>query len=275
MNQHLQTPEFIADLLRENQKLITMGRLTASIAHEINNPLESVTNLLFLMGEERGLPPGVRAYLALAQRELSRAVQISKQTLNFYRESQSPAPVHLEELLEEVLVLYERKISDKKLTLRRRYTSTPELDLFPGEIRQVFSNLIVNAIEATHEGGTLWIRLRRAHLWSDSGIQGLRVTVADNGAGIPKETRRRLGTPFLTTKGQNGTGLGLWVAMSIIDRNRGNLRIYSSTNSRRHGTIFSIFLPTNMHPQAVRPSVSAAATAGDDDEDESSLEAAC
>jgi signal transduction histidine kinase len=276
MNEQLQTPESVATLLQENQKLIAIGRLSASIAHEINNPLEAVTNLLFLLGEEQGLPPTARTYLALAQRELSRVVQISKQTLSFYRESPSPAPVRIKDLLEEVLVLYGRKITEKKLKLSRKYTFSQSVHLFPGEWRQVFSNLIVNAIEATPEGGTLWIRIKSGRQWSDSGVRGVRITIADNGCGIAPDTRRHLGTPFVTTKGQRGTGLGLWVAMSIIQRNRGCLHVCSSIHPRRHGTAFSIFLPTNMRPQAVAHTTPVAEAAeAEDGEDESSLEAAC
>jgi two-component system, NtrC family, sensor kinase len=266
----------VDDLLRENQKLIAIGRLAASIAHEINNPLEAVTNLLFLMGEERDLSPNARTYLTLAQKELSRVVQISKQTLNFYRESLAPVPVQLEELMEEALGLYERKIAEKKLTLRRQYTSLPAITLFPGEMRQIFSNLIVNAIEAAPKEGLLWIRLRPTRRWSDSTVRGIRVTIADNGSGIAPATRKQLGRPFLTTKGQQGTGLGLWVAMSIIQRNRGGLQIYSSTRADRHGSAFSVFLPTNMRPQAVVRSTSVQPENVEENrDDDASLETAC
>ena len=245
------SPETLVNLLQENQKLISIGRLTASIAHEINNPLESVTNLLFLAGLERDLSPEVRSYLTLAQKELRRVAQISKQTLNFTRDTPAPAPVSMEELVEEVLLLYGRKIAEKSLSIRREYHSTPTATVFPGQIRQVLSNLMVNAIEAAAEGGTLWLRIRSGRQWSDEGVEGLRIIIADNGSGIDTNTRQRLGTPFVTTKGQDGTGLGLWVAMSILRRNGGRLQIYSSTHPDRHGTVFCIFLPTNMRPRAV------------------------
>ncbi len=242
-----------AEILRENQKLITIGRLTASIAHEINNPLESITNLLYLMEAERNDPNKWKQYLTLAQRELSRVVQISKQTLTFSRETTVPVRVQLSELIEEVVALYHRKISEKNLRILRQYESAEQVSVFPGEMRQVLSNLIANAIEATSAGGLLKFRIRSARNWSDQGVQGIRVSVADDGSGMSAEVRHRLGQPFFTTKGQHGTGLGLWVTRAILSRYGGNLQLRSSTSPERHGTVFSMFLPTNMRPLAVIP----------------------
>jgi len=243
--------ERAADVLRVNQKLLTLGRLAASIAHEINNPLESITNLLYLMENDRSSPQQSAEYLKLAQTELNRVVQISKQTLTFSRESSTPVRLQLTELIEEVLVLYSRKIADKDLSVVRQYESSQTITAFPGEMRQVLSNLITNAIEASTTGGTLTLRIRDTRKWSDVGVCGLRFSVADNGSGISAETRKRLGEPFFTTKGQAGTGLGLWVTRSILNRYGGNLRLRSSTSEDRHGTVFSLFLPTNMRPQVV------------------------
>jgi two-component system NtrC family sensor kinase len=242
-----------AEILRENQKLITIGRLTASIAHEINNPLESITNLLYLMEAERDDTHKWKQYLNLAQRELSRVVQISKQTLTFSRETSVPVRVQLSELIEEVLILYDRKISEKKLRISRQYETAEQVTVFPGEMRQVLSNLIANAIEATSAGGLLMFRIRSARNWSDQGVQGIRLSVADDGSGMSAEVRHRLGEPFFTTKGQHGTGLGLWVTRAILNRYGGNLQLRSSTDPERHGTVFSMFLPTNMRPLAVVP----------------------
>ena len=240
----------VAGLMRENQRLVTIGRLTGSIAHEINNPLESITNLLFLMEHEEGLPARVRDYLTMAQKELERVVQISKQTLNFYRDPTSPVPIRLSALLDEVLVLYARKISDKQLQVIRRFGSEEPLVVFPGELRQVFSNLVANAIEASAVRGKLFLRIHKSRFWGDSGIVGMRVTIADNGTGMTAEVSRRIGEAFFTTKGQGGTGLGLWVSRSIIERYGGNLFVRSRTG-KRHGTVFSILLPTNLRPQVV------------------------
>jgi signal transduction histidine kinase len=241
-----------AETLRENQKLITLGRLTASIAHEINNPLESLTNLFYLMQVD-GLAAEKRdEYLRMAQRELNRVVQISKQTLTFSRETTVPMRVQLSDLMEEVLMLFSRRIADKRLHVSRQYESSESVTVFPGELRQVLSNLVANAIEATEAEGALTIRIRSARKWSDEGVHGVRLSVADSGTGMSAAIRRRLGEPFFTTKGHHGTGLGLWVTRSILNRYGGNLQLRSSVDAVRHGTVFSLFLPTNMRPQAVQ-----------------------
>lgn len=236
----------VAEVLRENQKLITLGRLAASIAHEINNPLESITNLLYLM--EQDTSGNHTEYLKLAQRELSRVVQISKQTLTFSRETATPVRVQLAELIEEVLGLHARRIGNKGLRVVRQYENYEPVTVFPGEMRQVLSNLISNAIEASANRGRIVIRIRPTRRWSGRGERGLRLSVGDNGSGIPEDVRTRLGEPFFTTKGQSGTGLGLWVTQSILSRYGGNLQLRSSIDSSRHGTVFSVFLPLNLRP---------------------------
>lgn len=231
----------VAEVLRENQKLITLGRLAASIAHEINNPLESITNLLYLM--EQGDSGKQSEYLKLAQRELGRVVQISKQTLTFSRETAAPVRVQLAELIEEVLGLHARRIGDKALRVVRQYENYEPVTVFPGEMRQVISNLISNAIEATSNRGRIVIRIRTAHRWTGREERGLRLSIGDNGSGIPPDMRARLGEPFFTTKGQGGTGLGLWVTRSILSRYGGILQVRSSVGPEQHGTVFSVFLP--------------------------------
>jgi two-component system, NtrC family, sensor kinase len=240
-----------ADMLRQSQKLLTLGRLAASIAHEINNPLESITNLLYLMEIDHHSPEKSAEYLKMAQRELNRVVQISKQTLTFSRETSAPVRLQLAELIEEVLVLYGRRIVDKNLRIVRQYESSESVTVFPGEMRQVLSNLVANAIEAIGNDGTIVLRIRDGRKWSAPGGRGLRFSIADNGPGISSEVRKRLGEPFFTTKGHAGTGLGLWVTRSILSRYGGNLQVHSSTSKERHGTVFSIFLPTNMPPLAL------------------------
>lgn len=241
-----------ASALRENHKMVTIGRLAGSIAHEINNPLESITNLMFLIGSDPRLSAETRNYLQMAQHELNRVVQISKQTLNFYRETPSPVRVDMVELLEEVLVLYARRIGEKQLLVTREYNARTPVTVFPGEMRQVFSNLISNAIEASRNGGKLRLRVRSATHWNDGGVRGVRVSIADDGSGIDPKIRARLGEPFFTTKGQSGTGLGLWVTQSILNRYGGDMRLHSSIGER-HGTVFSIFLPTNLRPTILHP----------------------
>ncbi len=243
--------ERASGMLRDNQKLIGVGRLAATIAHEINNPLESVTNLLYLLGEEKSLSEAARGYLTLAQRELERVAQISHQTLNFARETAGPQRARIDELLEEVLSLYSRRIAEKNLRIERRYDCREEALVFPGEMRQVLSNLVTNAIEASTMNGRLCLRVHGSRSWSDPGVRGIRVAVGDTGTGIPAEVQRRLGEPFFTTKGQRGTGLGLWVTRSILSRYGGEIQLRSSTGVDRHGTVFSIFVPTNLGPRAV------------------------
>ncbi len=240
-----------AAVLRENQKLITVGRLAASIAHEINNPLESVINLLYLLSEDSELSETARNYLALARRELDRVAQISRQTLNFSRETAGPARARVDELLEEVLALYGRRISEKNLKVERQYECRDEATVYPGEMRQVLSNLVTNAVEASSEGGRLRLRVRCSRSWSDPGVRGIRISIGDTGSGIDPAVQRRLGEPFFTTKGQSGTGLGLWVTRSIVQRYGGEIELRSSTAPGRHGTVFSVFLPTNLGPRMV------------------------
>ena len=244
--QKVSTPADALETLRNSQKLIHLGRTAASIAHEVNNPLESITNLLYLIRLEPGLPANVLGYLELAEQEMERVVSISKQTLNFARETTEPVDVSLPEILEEVLVLYRHLMDQKQIEIAKNYEQTDLVRAFPGEMRQVFANLIVNAIEASDERGVITLRVRPS--FGVQQKQGLRITVADNGTGIPPKVRRRLGEPFFTTKGQSGTGLGLWVTRSIIERYGGRLRMRSVHVSEprgktRHGTVFTLYLP--------------------------------
>lgn len=242
----------VTEILRENQKLITLGRLAASIAHEINNPLESITNLLYLMEQDA---TGKNAeYLKLAERELSRVVQISKQTLTFSRETSIPVRVQFADLIEEVLGLHARRIRDKNLRVVRQYETHEPITVFPGEMRQVVLNLVSNAIEAAPAGGRIVVRIRASRRWSGHGARGLRLSIGDDGSGIPADVRERLGEPFFTTKGQGGTGLGLWLTQSILSRYGGSLQLRSSVSPNRHGTVFSIFLPLNVRRLVAPPS---------------------
>jgi signal transduction histidine kinase len=238
-------------LLLENQKLVTVGRLATSIAHEINNPLEAVTNLLFLIATEKGLTPQGRVFVATAQAEMNRVSQISKQALNFNRETPHAVRVEPCGLMEDVLALHGRRAQEKGIHIRREYRTNSTITAFPGEIRQVFSNLVSNAIEATAPGGSIRVRVSASRVWSDTGEEALRITIADTGCGIPAEVRRRVGEMFFTTKGQKGTGIGLWLAQSILHRHGGHMQLSSSTSKHRHGTVFTIFLPTTMRPSIV------------------------
>jgi signal transduction histidine kinase len=248
-----------AGRMHESQRLISIGRLVGSIAHEINNPLEAVANLLFLIEREPGMPAASRGYLTMAQGELNRAIQISKQTLNFYRESSEPVPVRMGSLLDDVLVLHGHRIAAKRLRVVRQYRADDPINVFPGAMRQIFSNLIGNAIEASSENGSLCLRVRNSRMRRGSGVTGLRILIGDTGTGMSAEVRRRVGEPLFTTKGQQGTGLGLWVTRSIVEGYGGELALRSSTG-KNHGSVFSIFLPTDLRPRSLtRPGAPAVA----------------
>ena len=257
-----------AEQMRAVQKLAIMGRLTGSVVHEINNPLESITNLIYLLRVDPQLPRHLREYVELADQELARVTQISRQTLTFHRETQNPERVELSSLLNEVLLLFRKRLIDKRITVIKRFESEEPVLLFPGEIRQVYANLIANAIEATPAGGKIAIRLRRtrryvSHGGASASVEGMSVLVADNGSGIPEGVRRKLGQPFFTTKGKHGTGLGLWVSHSIVRRYHGEMHLRSSTAEGRRGTSFCIFMPLNLGPQVVPAAPPEARVAGD------------
>jgi PAS domain S-box-containing protein len=228
-----------AEALRQTEKLAATGRLAASIAHEINNPLEAVTNLVYLA---RRQPANVAKYLTLADQELDRIAQITKNTLGFYRDSTSRTSVDISQL-HEVLALYSRKLQFKRIVLEQNFA--PDLTIlgFPGEIRQIFANLIANAIEALPEDGRLTMRASHAYLPDDSHRPAVRVTLADNGTGVAPEHRRRIFEPFYTTKKDVGTGLGLWLTLGLVAKHHGVLRMRSSTQPGRSWTVFSVFLP--------------------------------
>lgn len=228
--------------LLQTEKLAAVGRLAASIAHEINNPLESVTNLLYLAHSSNDLEE-VRSFLQTADSELRRVSAITAQTLRFHRQSTSPQEVDITALVNEILNVYQGRLHNSHAQLSTRLRAQRTIHCFDGEIRQVLANLIANALDALSSApGSLLIRTREATRWS-TGEQGIVLTVADTGSGISSETIKRLFEPFFTTKGTIGTGLGLWVSREIIDRHRGALHLRSSQSSAHRGTVFTMFLP--------------------------------
>ena len=234
--------------LRQSEKLAAVGRLASSIAHEINNPLESVTNLLYLCQASEDLLE-VQHYLELAERELRRVSAISSQTLRFHKQATNPTPVTCEELIESVLALYQGRLVNSHVVVDKRKRTNEAVVCFEGEIRQVLHNLVGNAIDAMHPlGGRLLVRSRKAIDW-DTGRRGLVITLADTGTGMNAQTLKKLYEPFYTTKGIGGTGLGLWLSKEIVDRHHGALRVRSSQKEGRTGTVIALFLP---HDAAVR-----------------------
>jgi PAS domain S-box-containing protein len=228
--------------LLQSEKLAAVGRLASSISHEINNPLESVTNLVYLISRQEGLPPAAREYAELAQAELARVSQIVTQTLRFHRQSARPALVTAAQLVDPVLNLHKGRLLGSGIAIETRFVGERQVLCLEGEIRQVLNNLISNAIDAMRAGGRLIIRARDA-VDRPTGSAGICIVVADTGHGMSQATRARIFEPFFTTKDLNGTGLGLWVSNEIVRRHNGRLTVRSSEVPSCHGTVFCLFLP--------------------------------
>jgi signal transduction histidine kinase len=232
------------EALRHSEKLAAVGRLASSLAHEINNPLESVTNLLYLArtGKDE-LSVELQNYLDTAERELRRVSAISNQTLRFHRQSTRPLSVSCEDLIGGTLTMYHGRIVNSNIQVEKRKRANRFITCFEGEIKQVLSNLIANAIDAMHPtGGRLILRSREATQWR-TGRKGLILTVADTGSGVSREQIGKIWEAFFTTKGLSGTGLGLWISKDIMDRHQGELRVRSTQREGGSGTVFTMFLP--------------------------------
>ncbi len=229
------------EALRKSEKLAAVGQLASSIAHEINNPLESITNLLYLIRHSDSISE-IQKYADLAQSELSRVTEITLQTLRFHRQNSRVAEVNLEDLVRAVMALYTGRILVRKIKLEWKLFSVPKVMCLEGEIRQVLNNLIRNALDAMGTDGALSIRV---HAQTDrlTGRKGVRLTVADTGEGIHPRIRERLFEPFQTTKETTGTGLGLWVSKGIVEKHGGYLRVKTRHGEVGHGTVFTLWLP--------------------------------
>ena len=236
------------EALLANEKLAVAGRLAASIAHEIHNPLDSVSNLLYLM--RNGVSPEEsRLFMDMAEQELARVTQISRAMLGLYRESKAPVSVNLKQMLQEILLLMDHRFAELGVTIVADLPSGITVAGFPAELRQVFTNLITNAAEAAGPGGEVSVRIsQHAAGQTPNGHKlpdGATVIIADNGAGISEQVRPHLFQPFFTTKGEHGTGLGLWVSQGIINKHGGAIEIASNTIDSTHGTAVSVFLASN------------------------------
>ncbi len=227
------------ETLRRTEKLAVAGRLAASIAHEINNPLAAITNVLYLISTAEDLA-AVRKYNTIAQEELRRVSDIANQTLRFYRSPQAPEQVDVAEVLDSALALFRSKLRTQGINISRDYAPGLTLTVSIGELRQVLVNLIANAIDAMPEGGYIHLRAMSAH-HPVRRLPGIRITVADDGKGIPCEAQPRLFEPFFTTKGTSGTGLGLWLTRDILERAGGYIRCRNHRSP--HGAVFSMWLP--------------------------------
>jgi PAS domain S-box-containing protein len=221
------------ETLRRNEKLITASRLAATIAHEINNPLAALTNVLFLMRTDNNPD-----YLKMAEDQLARINNIARQTLGFYRNDPDPAWLNLTDVIAGVLAAFRGKVRSRGVEIETLYRSKAEINGYANELGQVFGNLIGNALDAMSSGGKLRIR-------TASYRHGLRATIADNGRGIDRENLDKVFQPFFTANKEVGTGLGLWLTREIVQKHGGTIRVRSSTDTQRHGTVFMIWLPVN------------------------------
>ena len=252
VQQERQVAAFIADLsrqkrseevLRRTEKLAVAGRLAASIAHEINNPLEAITNCLYLLANTDLTEDG-RSFLDLAQKELDRVAQITVQTLRFYRQSTRRAPTDVDELMDAVVGIFDSRLRRLGIEVFRRMRKVAPIVVHDGEIRQVIANMVSNAIDALPSGGQLLLRTVPGRHWQ-TGEPGVVLTVADTGIGMDPTSLGRIFEPFFSTKGITGTGLGLWISLEIIQKHKGTIRVRSrpATVERPGGTVFRLFLP--------------------------------
>jgi PAS domain S-box-containing protein len=226
------------EVLRKAEKLAAAGRLAATVAHEINNPLEAVCNLIYIVKNTNGLPEEAVSYLNMAEQELDRVSHITRQTLGFYRDSSEPGPVALSNVLESVLRLYENKLKSKSIAVERELSDCPPVHALQGEIKQLLANLISNAADAVAPGGKIQISMAPA----EQG-DGVDIKIADNGPGVAEKNRAHIFEPFFTTKEDVGTGLGLWVSKEIAERHGGKIQLSHGRDSELGGAVFMVFLP--------------------------------
>ena len=228
--------------LRQSENLAVVGRMASSIAHEINNPLEAVTNLIYL-ARSRDVSPEVGEFLEQAEHELARVSQVTLATLHFHRQTTEPQVVDIEEILESVLVLHKGRLKSNQIATERRYSLHPSIICQGNEIRQVLANLISNSIDAMKnmDARRLIVRVKKA-VDPATKKEGVRVMIADSGMGIRESTRKHVFEPFFTTKLATGTGLGLWLSSETVNKHKGTLRFRSRTDGSYRGTVFSMFL---------------------------------
>ena len=234
------------ELLHKSEKLVAAGQLAASLAHEINNPLSSVTNALYLLERNASLDETVRSLAKIAASELARVARIVKQSLCYYRVGSTPRDLDLAAVVNESLAIFQGKLQRAGIEVIARISSGV-LTGFPDELRQMVDNLLVNALEAMPSGGRLSVSVHPSFDWTprEKHQRGVRFTISDSGSGISKDCRTHIFEPFFTTKSEKGTGLGLWVVEGIIAKHQGDMRLRSSDAKGASGTVISIFLPSH------------------------------
>jgi PAS domain S-box-containing protein len=232
--------------LLQSEKLASVGRLASSIAHEINNPLAAVTNLLYIL-DLKVQEPELKALIQSAQDELVRVSQITTHTLRFHRQSTSPTDLDIRQMFEAVISLYRARLRNSSIVARVERCDPKTLFCHEGELRQVVLNIVGNAVDAMKSGGELVFRCTETVI-QKTGEAGVRITIADSGTGMETETMAKIFEPFFSTKGIGGTGLGLWVTKDLVEKNGGTIRVRSIKNGRSHGTVFWLFFPFSSRP---------------------------
>jgi PAS domain S-box-containing protein len=242
----------VEKLLIQSEKLAATGRMAAAIAHEVNNPLESLMNLIYLARQNCAESPKAQDYLLTAEDELERVSHIARQTLGYYRDTGSPAELYLHDLIENVLTVYRSKLLGSGISVESSFNDLRKISVSRGEMLQVFSNLIANGIDAMKEGGRLFISLRKTTAVHGDGIQ---TVISDDGIGISPENLQRIFEPFFTTKGNLGTGIGLWVTKQLVEGRGGQIGVSSNTEPGKSGTRVTIFIPfaTPKKPELMKP----------------------
>jgi PAS domain S-box-containing protein len=238
------------EALLRSEKLASLGRMAATIAHEINNPLDAVMNLVYLAAGTEDLPESARHLLETADTELKRVAHITRQSLGFYRESNAPTLTSVGAVLDSTIELLKSRIKARHAIIDKQWNGDVQITAAAGELRQVFSNLVSNSLDAIDEQGMIKLRV-------SVGKHRVRVTIADNGKGIPPSIRQHLFEPYYTTKDRVGTGLGLWISQQIIEKYGGTIRVRSRLDGLRKGTTFSVVLPRGPTAAAQSPSEAA------------------
>ena len=230
-----------------SERLAATGRISHTIAHEINNPLEAITNLLYLLKGSLNQPETARQFVDTASNELERVARITKQILSFNRESSRPVDIRISDIIEDVLALNNRAIVERRLRVEKSWKASLLMQGFPAQLRQVFSNLVRNAIEASFPDGEIHIRTSDATIRRRQQEPAVRVTIADHGLGIPPENLSRIFEAFFTTKDLKGSGVGLWISSTIVHEHGGRIRVRSSNRPGQSGTCLSILIPSRWH----------------------------
>jgi PAS domain S-box-containing protein len=231
------------EIVHKSEKLAAAARFAATVAHEINNPLEAVCNLIYIAKGTPEMPAAGLELLVTAELELERVSHITRQTLGFFREPKAKQPVDLPGVVESVLRIYDNRIKNKQIRIEREFGECPPVHGLAGELTQVVSNLIANATDAVSKGGTIRVKLDCVE---EAGDKMVQVSIADDGPGIEPQHRERIFEPFFTTKKDVGTGLGLWVTKEIVDRHGGRIEVDSASGNGANGIkgcVFSVLLP--------------------------------